>query len=750
MKNIIKELTVDEKISLVCGDSFWSTTAIERLNIPALFLSDGPHGLRKQEGESDHLGINESSSAVCFPAGCATGASFNTELLENLGNVLGQFSKQENIDILLGPAMNIKRSPLCGRNFEYFSEDPCVTGALASAYVKGLQSNGVGASPKHFAVNNQEYRRMTSSSNLDNRTLREIYLNGFEQVVKEARPMTIMSAYNRVNGVYASDSRELLTSILRDEWGFDGIVVSDWGASNDRATNLKAGLDLSMPNSRYLETQLREAIQRDEEYESALDEACERILNIASKIKESKPNKQNISLEEGHQYAKLFADESIVLLKNESVLPLNLNCCVAFIGPFAKQPRYQGGGSSHINSYRVSGALSAVPDEAKQFYAEGYRLDDAGNHRELRDEAVLLASQVDVVVVFAGLPDSYESEGYDRKHLCLPKQQTDLISELSRTKSKVVVVLHNGAPLEMPWINEVDAVLEAYLGGEAVGEATADILFGKINPSGRLAETFPKRLEDTPTYLTYGKEKDQVNYGEGIFVGYRYYNSKEIPVLFPFGHGLSYTTFEYTNMEISNPTSDALDFVNVSVSVTNTGLIKGKEVIQLYVSQKNPTIVRPLRELKAFTKIELDPGETKTVKFTLSDRAFSFWSVESNDWFLESDEYQIQFGKSVEDIIIQDTIMIKANKKAKTVYTVDSVLADVFENEDVAKIFSKLLPVAEGTQNVPTDNAAISSEMFLATMNSMPIRALMNYIPNINEAELLSTIDLMNTVESEK
>lgn len=741
MRDTISQLTLEEKVGLVCGGTFWETNSVERLGIPSILLTDGPHGLRKQEGEADHLGLNESIKTVCFPAGSATASSFDRKLLHQLGDTLGIFAKQENIGVLLGPAINIKRSPLCGRNFEYFSEDPYLTGELAAAYVKGVQAHHVATSPKHFAVNNQEYRRMTSSSNLDERTLREIYLSGFEKVVKTAKPMTMMAAYNRINGTYACDDENLLTTILREEWGFDGFVVSDWGAVNDRASNLKAGLDLSMPASPALEKQLLQAIRTGEvEEEEALDTACERLLSVIEKV--SRSDKAQMSLEEGHARSRTYAGESLVLLKNDGVLPLKSTEKVAFVGEFARQPRFQGGGSSHINSYKAVGALEAVASKSQVAFAQGYDLNDAAPQQELLDEAVKLAEQAETVVVFLGLPDSYESEGYDREHLQLPRQQVDLLAALSATPAKLVVVLHNGAPVEVPWLDKVDALLETYLAGEAVGEATVDVLFGDVNPSGRLPETMPLRLEDTPTYLTYGKDKDTVDYHEGIFVGYRYYSSKKQPVLFPFGYGLSYTKFAYSNLKLSRPNVTDQETLSVTVDVTNTGDRRGKEVVQLYVAPQSAGVPRPIRELKAFDKVDLEVGETKTVTFELDSRAFAYWHEAIHDWYVETGDYQIQIASNVNDILLDATVKLETTQTIKQVFTADSVMGDIFADPHASHALAEMMGGdMSASQN---GNDAVSDQMIEAMMANMPLRALLSFTPDLDADALEGMVSLLN------
>ncbi|HHT7734539.1 TPA: glycoside hydrolase family 3 C-terminal domain-containing protein [Streptococcus suis] len=740
MKEKLNQLTLEEKISLVCGGSFWETNPVERLDIPTIMLSDGPHGLRKQEGESDHLGLNESIKTVCFPAASATASSFDKELLNHLGHTLGTMAKQEEIDVLLGPAMNIKRSPLCGRNFEYFSEDPYLTGELASAYVKGVQAHHVATSPKHFAVNNQEHRRMSSSSNLDERTLREIYLPAFEKVVKEAKPLTMMAAYNQINGTFACDNDDLLNHILRDEWGFDGMVVSDWGAATNRASNLKAGLDLSMPASPALEKQLRAGLENGQVTEEALDVACLRILDLIEKVSPSDTT-ESLNLDQAHDLARRYASDSIVLLKNNGVLPLTSTDKLAFVGEFARHPRIQGGGSSHINAYKTVGALSAVSVKGQVAFAQGYTLTDETSSETLIQEAVSLVEQRETVVVFAGLPDSYESEGYDRKHMQLPPQQNALIEALVATPAKVIVVLHNGSPVEMPWLDKVDGLLEVYLSGEAVGEATIDVLFGDINPSGRLPETLPYKLSDTPTALTYGKTKDVVNYDEGIFVGYRYYTAKEMPVAFPFGFGLSYTQFAYSDLTVDKTSLTDKEDLTVTVTVTNVGQRAGKEVVQLYVAPQEANLPRAVRELKAFEKIELATGESKVVSFQLDSSAMAYWNECLSDWYVASGNYTIQICRHADEVILSESVEVETTQTIKQVFTIDSVMGDIFENPRSGKVLSEMM----GDEYDQVEgNDTVSDEMLEAMMANMPLRALMNFTPELDEEALEGMVYMLN------
>ena len=609
IKELVKKMTRQEKAGLCSGAGVWKTKAIERLGVPSITMSDGPHGLRRVDENGDLTGSTGSMAEVCFPPACATACSFDRELLRRMGRALGREARSERIDLVLGPGVNIKRSPLCGRNFEYFSEDPVVAGELASALIQGIQSEGAGACIKHFAVNNQEERRMTISAEVSERALREIYLPAFEIAVKQADPVAVMCSYNRINGVYASENRHLLTEILREEWGYEGIVVTDWGAINDRVEGVRAGLDIEMPHvGPESDADIVEALEKGTLAEATLDAMVERILQAVYRLAEAGHSDTPYDRQADHELAREIEADSLVLLKNEpKVLPLDPATRIAFVGEFAAHPRYQGGGSSHIRAFRVADALHAAQKIAPVTYAQGYSDRDEEADR-LRAEACAAAKAADVCVVFAGLPDAYESEGYDRRHLSLLARQNQLIEEIAKVQPNLVVVLHNGSPVTMPWLPRVPAVLEAYLGGQAVGEACVDVLFGRVTPSGHLAETFPLRLEDTPAYLSGSGEKTKVRYMEDVFVGYRYYDSRDKEVLFPFGHGLSYTTFGYSNLRIA-PLGE--NRFTVSLDVENTGTVAGKEVVQLYVGNRADYAPRPRKELRNFAKIALAPGEKK-------------------------------------------------------------------------------------------------------------------------------------------
>ncbi|NLB56588.1 MAG: glycosyl hydrolase [Lentisphaerae bacterium] len=750
IKILVAKMTLEEKASLCSGAGFWTTQAIERLNIPSAMVSDGPHGLRKQEEGGDHVGLATSVKATCFPAACATAASFDTGLVKQMGEALGQSCQHEKVAILLGPGINIKRSPLCGRNFEYFSEDPYLTGEMATAMVRGVQSLNVGTSVKHFVANNQEHRRMSSDSLVEERTMREIYLPAFEAVVKGGQPWTIMCSYNRVNGVYASENKQYLTDILRDEWGFDGFVISDWGATVDRVKGIEAGMDLEMPSSGGVnDKKIVEAVKGDLLDEKKLDQTVERILTVLYRYFENAKPDTPMDLDEQHAFARKAAADCIVLLKNEGqVLPIGKDEEIAVIGLFAKNPRFQGGGSSHVNSHKVESLLDVL--EGKQYtYAQGYDVSTETTDEELVQEAVSLAKRTKVAVVVVGLPDIIESEGYDRTHMRLPLNQENLIERIAAVNPRTVVVLYNGSPIEMPWLSKVTAVVEAYLGGQAVGGATHDVLFGIVNPSGRLPETFPHRLEENPSYLSYGGEEDRVLYGEGIFVGYRYYDKKKMDVLFPFGYGLSYTEFVYENLKISDYEIKDTDTVTVSVDVINIGDVFGKEVVQLYVGDAESTVLRPVRELKGFRKAGLKPGERKTVRFTLDKRSFAYWNEQIHDWCVETGEFTIEIGRNSRDIVLEDSIFVLGTKdpsQLKQKFTEDSILLDVIQDPYAAKygnILAEKLMIGLGLESPSSD--PVSRRMYEALIHSMPLRNLVTFSRGtFSREQLKTTIDQMN------
>lgn len=766
VKKLVNELTLEEKASLCSGADFWHTKAIDRLNIPAAMVSDGPHGIRKQESLADHMGVAESIKAIGFPTASAMACSFDRDLLHKIGDALGEECVAEDLAVLLGPGINMKRSPICGRNFEYYSEDPVVAGELGAAFVNGVQEHGVGTSLKHFAANNQEWRRMSISAEIDERTLREIYLAAFETVVKKAQPWTIMCSYNRINGVYSCENDWLLNKVLRDEWGFEGLVMTDWGAMDERVPSLKAGLDLEMPDC-HGETDklIVKAVQSGELEESVLDTAVERILTMVDKYLTARKGIDPASMvhplpssvERGydvaahHALARTTAEQSAVLLKNEDILPLQKDKKIAFIGEFAKVPRIQGGGSSHINNTSVESALDAAGDSVS--YAQGFHIDEETTDETLLQEAITLAKESDVAVIFAGLPDSFESEGFDRTHLNMPANQNELIARISEVQPNVVVVLHSGSPIAMPWLDKVAGVLQMYLAGQASGGAAVNLLFGDATPCGKLAETFPLHLEDNPSYLNFPGNREKVCYQEGVFIGYRYYDKKKMDVLFPFGYGLSYTDFTYSNMKVTVNGKNAADVdviketdeIVVSADITNTGNCDGAEIVQLYI--KNPVVyeIRPEKELRDFAKVFLKAGETKTVTFTLNARSFSYYETRIHDWYAESGDYEILLASSSRDIRLQDTVSITGSKKIPFVADYVTTCEDV---ELFAKDGSALDEMlrrsgfAEATDHDGDDSMGSgTADMMKAMFTGTPLHSILSF-----SSEELTYEDIQDTI----
>ncbi len=702
IKELMRQMTIEEKVALTIGQDFWSTNAIARLGIPSINLNDGPHGVRKPISGTD-AGIGNSLPATCFPSASAVASSFDVNLMQEMGEALGEESRRLGVDVLLGPGLNIKRTPVCGRNFEYFSEDPVLAGEMATAEVRGIQSRGVGTSVKHFACNNQEYERMSINVEVDERTLREIYLAGFERVVKAAKPWTVMASYNKVNGDYATENEVLLQRILKGEWEFDGVVVSDWGAVNDKDKALAAGMDLEMPGGRP-QPEIVALFENGHIPMSALDAAAERVLLMVEKAAAQREEHDFTTAsaadvgQKAHTLARRVAGESIVLLKNEeNLLPLTSETVqsVAVLGRFAKQPRFQGAGSSQIVPTEVDIPLEelvALADGKMTFeYADGYVDSETIDEAALR-EAVDLAKKSQAAVIFAGLPDHYESEGYDRKHMSTPPAHNRLIEEVCRVQRNTVVVLMNGSSIVMPWVDAPKAIVEAWLGGQAIGGAIADVLLGRVNPSGKLAETFPVRYEDTPAYLNYPGELGTVRYGEGLFVGYRYYDAKGVRPLFPFGHGLSYTTFAYTKLALSRETMTDVDELEVSVSVRNTGERHGKEAVQVYVRDVESRLVRPVKELKAFGKVELAPGEERTITFTLRDRDFAYFDPAIHDWRIDSGEFEILVGPSSALLPLKATVILESTKVIPPAFHKMSLVKDFLAHPVAMEAVSAMLP----------------------------------------------------------
>jgi beta-glucosidase len=669
IKIIISQMTLAEKASLCSGLNFWYLKGLARLGVPSIMVTDGPHGLRKQAGSSDHVGLNESIPATCFPTASALAATWNRDLVYQVGQALGEECLEEKVGVILGPGANIKRSPLCGRNFEYFSEDPYLTGEIAKSHINGVQSKGIGTSLKHYAVNNQEYRRMVIDAIVDERALREVYLTGYEIAVKDAQPWTVMCAYNRVNGTYCCEHEYLMTDILKTEWGHEGLVVTDWGAMNQRVDALVAGTELEMPGvPNGNDEKITAAVKDGQLDEAVLDRAVERILSLIFKADETLAGDHTYDRHAHHALARRVAGEGAVLLKNTGgILPLQEKVKVALIGQFAKNPRYQGAGSSSMNPTRLDNLydeiIKLVGDE-NITYAPGYVLKRDTVDDQLIQEAVAAAQSAEVVVICAGLTDMYEVEGLDRENMKLPQSHDALIEAVSQVNSKVVVVLSNGSPVEMPWVDQVQGILEAYLGGQAGAGAIADILYGKVNPNGKLAETFPRRLADNPSYHYFPGGPTTVEYRESIYVGYRYYDTVGSEVLFPFGHGLSYTTFEYSELHLDQDWITDEDTLTVTLKVKNTGAVAGKEIVQLYVRDLESTVFRPEKELKGFAKVSLKPGEEMSVRFTLDRRAFAYYNTGLGDWHVETGAFEILVGASSRDIRLTASVQVKSSQPA--------------------------------------------------------------------------------------
>lgn len=699
IKNLVSQMTIEEKASLCSGLDFWTTKPVERLNIPSIMVTDGPHGLRKQNAEADHLGINKSVVATCFPAACATACSFDRELLTKIGESLAEECIQENVSVILGPGANIKRSPLCGRNFEYFSEDPLLSGEMAAALIRGIESKGIGTSLKHFAANNQEKSRMFINAVVDPRALYEIYLKSFEIAVRKGRPSTVMCAYNRLNDAYCCENEMLLTDSLRTTWGFDGIVMTDWGAMNNRVKALSAGLELEMPGCNGITDQLIvEAVKSGDLEESILDRAAERMLHLIFKTSDKMNTNYRYDSIAHHTLAKEAVIRSAVLLKNEgTLLPIKKEASIAVIGEFAKIPRYQGAGSSKINPHKVDSLVDGLTQSGISYdFASGYRLDNHNSDADLIEKACEIAKDKDSIIIVAGLPDEFESEGFDRTTLSMPDSHNKLITEVAKINKNIVVVLLAGSAVQLPWLDEVKAVLNCFLTGQAGGSAIVELLTGKANPSGKLAETFPLSIKDTPCYNYFPGASKSVEYRESIFVGYRYYDTVGKPVLFPFGYGLSYTTFEYSNLSVIVDTGDQL---TVSLDLTNTGSVSGSEVVQLYVSKLNSAVFRSKKELKDFAKVELAVGEIKTITIKLNKEAFSFFCAEAYDFLVEGGEYEILLGSSSADIRLSakvvltgDTLPIINDSDYRTEYTKLSCDTLSISDKAFTALYGKKLP----------------------------------------------------------
>lgn len=727
--SILAKMTLEEKAALCTGASPWTSTPVERLGVPEMVVTDGPHGVRRVPDV--HMMAGESLPATCFPTASCLASTWDVDLLHKMGTALGEEAIALGVDVLLGPGVNMKRSPLGGRNFEYFSEDPYLAGELAVSLINGIQSRGVGTSLKHFAANNQEYQRFTISAEVDERTLREIYLPAFEKAVKQAKPWTVMCSYNKLNGEYASQHHYLLTDILKKEWGFEGLVVSDWGAVRDRGAALKGGLDWEMPGPQDRRVKaVVEAVRSGELDDAVLNESARRILNIVFRAKET-PKGGTFDVEAHHALASKIAAEGMVLLKNNGLLPLKGQQHIAVIGRAAEQAHFQGGGSSHINPTKVAVPFKEIQNragDAELTYAEGYPSDNTFNQAMI-DQAVSLATSADVAVLNIALPSYKESEGYDRTDIDLTEQQIALIKAVAKVQPNTVVVLNNGAPVAVcAWIDDVAAVLESWMMGQAGGAAIADVLFGRVNPCGKLAETFPVKLSDTPAYTNWPGEAGKVHYGEGMFIGYRYYDAKQMPVQFPFGFGLSYTTFEYSNAQVSAKSFKDVDGVVVKVDVRNTGKLRGKEIVQVYVHDQKSGLVRPEKELKGFAKVELQPGETKTVSIPLDFRAFAFYHPEYKQWITEDGEFDILVAASAADVRCTLTVTLTSTLNLPCLLDRESTIREWLADPRGSVVVTPLFQRME----------AMSREVFGAENNTEAIG--MNIMDMFMDMPLLSVL----------
>lgn len=752
IKQLLKKLTIKEKASLLSGLDAWNTKPIKRLGIPSISMSDGPHGLRKQYS-GDDLGIETSHPATCFPTASLLACSWDKELAEKQGAALGEEAADQGLQIILGPGNNIKRTPLCGRNFEYFSEDPFLSGNMAAGIIKGIQNKGIGTALKHFAANAQETDRLVIDEIISERALREIYLASYEIPVKEAKPTSLMCAYNKINGQYCSENKWLLTDVLRKEWGFKGIVMSDWGATDNRPQGVYAGLDLEMPSSNCInDKEIVKAYKgkhvsipsSDTRFDNALtekqiDDCVERMLKLVYKLDEKNSGKK-CDYAAHHKLAEEIARECMVLLKNNSILPLKENADIAVIGEMAVNPRYQGSGSSRVNSVKTDLPLDELKKFANISYAKGYSLENDRDVSEI-ENAVSVAEGKDAVIILTGLPDSYESEGFDRTTLSIPESHVELIKRVYEVNKNIVVVLCNGAPVTMPFLENSAAVLEAYLSGEAGAGAIAEILFGKACPCGKLAETFPNRIEDTPAYINFPGNGRTVRFGEDIFVGYRYYEKKDVPVLFPFGYGLSYTNFEYSGLTLSANEIGVNDGVTVRVNVKNTGNFDGKEIVQLYVGECSPKIARPVKELKGFKKIELKKGEEKMVEFTLDRRSFAYWDERRGDWSVDSGKFGIFIGAASSDIRAVGEITVHAEKSPEKL-TIYSYLRDLRMHPNGKAAITHILKVMGKDEN---EIFSDSEKDALTSLDWCPLRNVVTmYGMKMSISELQKLLDEVN------
>lgn len=720
---LLTQLTLTEKASLTSGSAFWNTAAIERLGIPAITVSDGPHGLRAQPEADDHVGLGGSLPATCFPTASAIASSWNPHLLRRVGMALGVEARASNVSVILGPGINMKRSPLCGRNFEYLSEDPFLAGGLAVGIVEGIQSQGVGTSLKHFAANNQEDERLRVDAQVDERTLREIYLPAFERVVTAAQPWTVMCSYNKVNGVSASENAWLLTTVLREEWAFQGLVVSDWGAVYHRVPALMAGLDLEMPPAlgRSPEAVVA-AVEAGLITSSLLDTRVRTVLELVAKGMAVLELDESFDIDAHHALAREAATESIVLLKNDGILPLNGHANIAVIGEFARTPRIQGAGSSQVNPTRIDVLLDQLTlDYPNVPFAAGYGIGTTTSDATLRDEAVAVAAAADIVIMTVGLPSADESEGFDRTHMDLPPNQLSALRAVAAVNPNLVVIVVNGSTVALDDITpRASALVEAWLGGQAAGSALADVLTGRVNPSGRLAESIPHRLEDNSSYLNFPGDSQVVRYGEGLYIGYRGYDRSRQSVAFPFGFGLSYTTFELSDLTVTTTGAVVDDSLSATVGVTvlNSGYLMGAEVVQVYVQDVESSVGRPVRELKGFAKVALQPGESQQVSITLDQRAFSFWSVLQHRWVVEPGAFTLHVGPNSRELALTHTITVEA-PPVRQPLTRDSTLHEWMSDPTGRQILETAM-AAGGS------GPSLDAEL-LSVVGTMPMSTLANF-----------------------
>ncbi|MCT4563407.1 MAG: glycoside hydrolase family 3 C-terminal domain-containing protein [Maledivibacter sp.] len=754
INELISRMNIKEKAALCIGASAWCTASIRRLGIPQIVMADGPHGVRRVENVDEVQNVFshiKSLPSTCYPTASAVACTWDTELVRDMGEAIGRECIAQEVDILLGPGNNMKRTPLCGRNFEYFSEDPYLSGDLAAAFINGVQSKGVGTALKHFVANNQEYKRHTTSSEVDERTLREIYLAAFERAIKKSNPWSVMCAYNKLNGTHCSENYGLLTKILREEWEFDGVIMSDWGAVYNRVEALKAGVDLEMPGPQKKSFKaLIKAINSGEIEEDILDDAVRNILNIVVKCSEVEKGNESFDMNSNNELARKIASEAMVLLKNDqSILPITDIKHIAIIGKAAKNPRIQGGGSSEVDPTNMCipyDEIKSFAKEAKIFYQEGYG-DEEEIDQNMIDDAIDIAKDAEIALIFMASPAHKEFESYDREDIKLTKHQIQLIKAVASVQPKTVVILNNGSPVSMKeWIDHVPCVLQTWLMGQSGGGAVADILFGKTNPSGKLAETFPIKLSDNPAYINYPGENDKVIYGEGIFIGYRYYDKRDIEVQFPFGYGLSYTTFEYSNLRSSSDQFKDIDGLTITVDVKNTGKITGKEVVQLYVGDKESRLVRPKKELKGFKKIELQPGETKTLSFQLEMRDFAYYHPRYEQWITEDGEFDIMIGKSSRDIPLTKRVSLISTTELPCTLDYNSTVREWLEDKRGKKIIESLsqdimnrkdFMQLAGESNVDIWKAAQDTQLIFLLKQ---ISWALPLVPNIIMSRLLSQV----------